>query len=147
MINKIISKKSFVCDEHNCSTTAPVCCHIEESIKHGVPIKIVPVIYERYLVDIYYEKHWICLACANKCGAPIAGCLLFDPIIRSFMKLAELEKDMYLEEVYELIDPYLDIKKELKAICSECFKENYFYDIEIVRKNHQLNETEMSVKK
>ncbi len=117
--------KPVVCAKHNSSATTSVCMHINESIRDGCQIKIVPVFYEGYILDFYLDKYWLCEICAEGNDIPSGGCVYFDPLLREYGRMSEAEQDDAVEIDCQVIDPLKELKDSLCAVCSECFKGGY----------------------
>lgn len=128
MKTKLKPKKPIVCRKHNCSTTLPVCQHLFTDISEGRLFKAIPIFYERYLIEFYFEKNWVCSSCANELNIPLSGVIFFDPLIRKYAILTDEEKDNQEEVDYLLVDPLSYFKKSLKGVCSDCFREAHSED-------------------
>ena len=118
--------KPIFCTKHQCSRTIPVCTHLYDSVLNDKFLPIVPIFYERFILDFYFEKYWVCRACSSNYDINVNGIVFYDPDVRRILSLDDFEEDSIDETLdYKLDDPLEEFKKEVKAVCRDCFSVLY----------------------
>jgi len=120
---------------------------VRDTILENRHIDIVPIIYERFITNLYYEQFWISKGDARKNNIPKNGVTFYDPILRKYAQLSEEEKDSFETLDYITIDPLKDFISLFKAVSTESFKKIYPNEILDIKENvKNLSNKELKIK-
>ncbi len=105
-----------------------ICVHLKENLKNkNTALKITPLFIERVIIEKYYEKYWLCEACAKEHKIPNQGILWFNQDLRNFHDEIELENSA--DDNFSIEIP-CSLKNKITQTCRECFLEKYKDQVE-----------------
>jgi hypothetical protein len=105
-----------------------ICVHIKENLKkQNTPLKITPLFIERVLIEKYYEKYWLCEACAKEHKIPKQGILWFNQDLRNFHE--EIELGHSADDNFTIEIPR-SLKNKITQTCRKFFLEKYKDQVE-----------------
>lgn len=90
--------------------------HSSKCEKNESPLQIIPIFYERYMLEKYFEMTWICNVCTEKNHVSEKGVLVIDDGMRAYVAN---EDDASTE------DPLKKVKEEMIGLCYACFNGKY----------------------
>lgn len=122
-------KKVSVCKYHQCREVVRVCQHVKQSVVEGAPLSIVPLVYERFLLEKFHERFWLCQSCAKQWSLPPEGVYIYDPEMRAIHSeeiSGSSEGSSTSSYEYDIdSDPFHEFRKTATGLCKDCFYSAY----------------------